>query len=84
MKAKLLFVVVIFGLVFGSYPVSVGQAMQAAPQSEPTTEPQSAEVDPGPNGVTEEDRVPDELADVPGATDDWWSTVQGQIQRDMY
>ncbi|MCJ7549071.1 MAG: integrin alpha, partial [Anaerolineae bacterium] len=84
MKAKLLFVVVIFSLVFGSYPVSVGQAMQAAPQSEPTTEPQSTEVDPGPNGVTEEDRVPDELADVPGATDDWWSTVQGQIQRDMY
>ena len=84
MKAKLLFSVVILSLVFGSYPVSVGQAMQLAAQPEPTTEPQSVEDDPGPSMVSEGDSVPDEIADVPGATEDWWSAVQGQIERDMY
>jgi len=84
MKAKLLFSVVILSLVFGSYPVSVGQAMQTSAQPEPTAEPQTAEADPAPNMVTEGDLIPDEIADVPGVTEDWWAAVQEQIRQDMY
>jgi len=36
------------------------------------------------NPASEGQQVPDEIANVPGVTEDWWAAVQEQIRQDMY
>jgi len=39
---------------------------------------------PQPDASLGEEGVPDEIANVPGVTQDWWAAVQEQIRQDMY
>lgn len=58
---------------------SADRALQSViDNSQPDAQP--AAMDPAPVGQ----QVPDEIANVPGVTEDWWGAVQEQIQQELY
>jgi PKD repeat protein len=99
MKAKQLLIALILGLAL-TVPTSPGsQAMPERPAAvEPgllalAAPAQPAAVNPAPTddappapageGVAGT-AIPEEIADVPGVTEDWWAAVQEQIRGDLY
>ena len=44
----------------------------------------AAQAMPARPAAAEGDLIPQEIASVPGATQDWWAGVQEQIRQDMY